>query len=344
MTEIKDQVGTMLGLIAGYVGHRTVAIGLRSGLVASLAADGPADPDTLADRTQLDPFYVFAWCRAAYGAGVCDRGDDGDGDGDVYCLAPHLETVLLDTGSPAYVGGVFGVLEQPEMFTRFEASLASGERLWWDGCAPEFITAVGGTGRPFYRRLVPDGLSRVPGLAERLEGGCRVLDTACGSGQGLVLLANAYPACTVSGVDGDEHSVEQARATLAAAGLANRVRVWHSPLEKLTVDEPYDLIVNNISMHECRDIDQVTRNVRAALAPDGWFVISDFPFPDDDDGLRTVPGRVMSGIQFFEAQIDDQLLPRRAYDELLHRHGFANLGFASLTPMHAITWGRVVSA
>jgi len=337
MTDIKDQVGAMLGLMAGYVGHRTVAIGLRSGLVSSLAADGPATTDALAARTHLDPFYVFAWCRAAYSSGVCDR------DGEVYRLAPHLETVLLDGGAPTFVGGVFGVLEQPEMFTRFEASLASGERLWWDGCAPEFIAAVGGTGRPFYRRLVPDGLSRVPGLAERLEGGCRVLDTACGSGHGLVMLAKAYPACTVSGVDGDEHSVEQARSMLAVAGLADRVHVWHSPLEKLAVDEPFDLIINNISMHECRDIDQVTRNVRAALTPDGWFVISDFPFPDDDEGLRTMPGRVMSGIQLFEAQIDDQLLPRRVYDELLYRHGFANLGSASLTPMHAITWGRVTS-
>jgi SAM-dependent methyltransferase len=335
MTEIKDQVGAMLGLMAGYVGHRTVAIGLRAGLVASLANDGPAHPDDLAARTRLDSFYVFAWCRAAYGAGVCDR------DGDVYRLAPHLETVLLDTAAPTYVGGVFGVLEQPEMFTRFEASLASGERLWWDGCAPEFITAVGGTGRPFYRRLVPDGLGRVPGLAAQLESGCRVLDTACGSGHGLVMLANAYPRCVVSGVDGDAHSVALARQTLAAAGLADRVTVWHSPLEKLTVDEPVDLVINNISMHECRDIDQVTRNVRAALAPGGWFVISDFPFPDDDEGLRTVPGRVMSGIQFFEAQIDDQLLPRRTYDDLLRRHGFGDLGSASLTGMHALTWGRV---
>jgi SAM-dependent methyltransferase len=335
MTEIKDQIGAMLGLMAGYVGHRTVAIGLRAGLVASLATDGPAHPDDLAARTGLDRFYVFAWCRAAYGAGVCDR------DGEVYRLAPHLGTVLLDTGAPTYVGGVFGVLEQPEMFTRFEASLASGERLWWDGCAPEFITAVGGTGRPFYRRLVPDGLSRVPGLAARLEAGCRVLDTACGSGHGLVMLANAYPSCTVSGVDGDAHSVALAHQTLAAAGLTDRVTVWHSPLEKLTVDEPVDVVINNISMHECRDIDQVTRNVRAALAPGGWFVISDFPFPDDDEGLRAVPGRVMSGIQFFEAQIDDQLLPRQTYDDLLSRHGFADLGSASLTGMHALTWGRV---
>jgi hypothetical protein len=93
-------------------------------------------------------------------------------------------------------------------------------------------------------------------------------------------------------------------------------------------------------MHECRDIDRVTDNVRAALEPGGWFVISDFPFPDTDEALRSVPGRIMTGIQFFEAQIDDQLLPRAAYDDLLGRHGFVDLGSVQLTPMHALTYGR----
>jgi hypothetical protein len=45
----------------------------------------------------------------------------------------------------------------------------------------------------------------------------------------------------------------------------------------------------------------------------------------------------MGAIQFFEAQIDDQLLPRAWYDDLLARHGFTDLGSASLTPMRALT-------
>jgi hypothetical protein len=72
-------------------------------------------------------------------------------------------------------------------------------------------------------------------------------------------------------------------------------------------------------------------------------VISDFPFPDTDEGLRSVPGRVMGAIQFFEAQIDDQLLPRAYYDTLLARHGFTDPGSASLTPMHALTWAAARS-
>ena len=115
----------------------------------------------------------------------------------------------------------------------------------------------------------------------------------------------------------------------------------HSALEDLALDEPATVVINNISMHECRDIDRVADNVRAVLEPGGWFVISDFPFPDTDAALRTAAGRIMCGIQFFEAQIDDQLLPRAAYDGLLTRHGFTDLGSVTLTPMHAVTYGRV---
>lgn len=331
---LADTAPTALSLIAGYVGHRTVAIGLRSGLLRRLADRPGATADDLADGLDLDPFYVSVWCRAALAAGILERADDG------YRLTPHMDTLLFDTTSPAYVGGVFLVAEAPEMFGRFESSLASGERMWWEDTSPEWIAAVSGTGTPFYTRLVPGGLDKVPGLAERLAAGVRVVDTACGTGVGVVRLATTYPRSTVIGVDGDAHSVDRARERAAAAGLSDRVQFVHSALEDFALDRPVAVVVNNISMHECRDIDRVAENVLAALEPGGWFVISDFPFPDTDEGLRSVPGRIMTGIQFFEAQIDDQLLPRAAYDDLLARHGFEGIGSVQLTPMHALTYGR----
>ena len=333
---IKEQAPILLSQIAGYVGHRTIAMGLRSGLIAALA-DAPdgLTSDALADRVELDAFYTAVWCRAALGAGMCDRTDD-----DRYRLTAHMDTLLLDRTSPAYVGGVFTLMEQPEMFDRFERALPSGARMWWDDTSHDWIANVSGTGTPFYTRLVPGGLDRVPGLSERLAAGGRVVDTACGAGVGVIRLAEHYPRSPVVGVDGDRHSLDRARSLIGHDGLGSRVSFVHSPLEDMRLDQPAALIVNNISMHECRDIDKVTANVLAALEPGGWFVISDFPFPDTVEGLRAVPGRIMSGIQFFEAQIDDQLLPRTHYDDLLARHGFTDIDSSSLTPLHALTWGR----
>lgn len=331
---VAQQAPQLLGHIAGYVAHRTIAMGLRSGLIRAFADRPGSTAQQIAAATELDAYYVSVWCRSALAAGVIDR------DGNGFRLAPQLGTLLLDTSSPAYVGGVFLVTEAPEMFGRFEQNLATGTRMWWDDTSPEWIAGVAGTGTPFYTRLVPGGLDRVPGLTETLTAGCRVVDTACGAGIGLVRLAMNYPRCEIVGVDGDLHSIELAKERVAAAGLSDRVQLICSPLEEFALDTPARVVVNNISMHECRDIDRVASNVRAALEPGGWFVISDFPFPDTDDALRTPAGRIMCGIQFFEAQIDDQLLPRAAYDDLLGRHGFTDLGSAALTPMHAITWGR----
>ncbi|HSJ45761.1 MAG TPA: hypothetical protein VK923_13860 [Euzebyales bacterium] len=57
------------------------------------------------------------------------------------------------------------------MFDRFERVLPTGERMWWSDTSDAWIANVAGTGTPFYTRLVPGGLDRVPGLSERLAGG-----------------------------------------------------------------------------------------------------------------------------------------------------------------------------
>jgi ubiquinone/menaquinone biosynthesis C-methylase UbiE len=102
----------------------------------------------------------------------------------------------------------------------------------------------------------------------------------------------------------------------------------------------FDVVMINVSMHECRDIEKVTQNVHRALKPNGYFVISDFPFPETTEESRTVPARVMFGIQYFEAMIDDQLMPTQAFVDLLTRHEFKGVGAFDMTPVHAVTYGQ----
>ncbi|HLO36615.1 MAG TPA: class I SAM-dependent methyltransferase [Candidatus Deferrimicrobium sp.] len=333
---VKDQAGKILAHVAGYVGSRTIEIGLASGLVATLAERNEGlTAAGLAAAAEMDPLYVEVWCRSALANDVLERTDDGG-----YRLAPHMRTILLDRESAAYVGGTLSVLAQPEIFDRFGESLASGARTWWDQVGPGFIEGVSSTGSAFYTRLVPGGLDRVAGLADTMADGARILDTACGAGVGLVRLAAAYPTATLVGADGDAYSLQLAAERLRQHGIEDRVELVHTALEELDRQDEFDLVVNNISMHECRDQDAVTRNIARALKPGGRFVISDFPFPTTDQALRSVPGRIMSGIQFFEAQIDDQLEPVATYLDLLDRHGFRDVDSFEVTPVHAITHGR----
>lgn len=333
---IQQQAGKLLSQVAGYVGVRTMDIGLRLGLLAEIANHPRGlTAEALAKQTGLDPLYVQVWCRAAYASEILELGDD-----QAFSLAPHVDKLLLDRDFPGYIGGIPGIMVQPEIFDLFAENLPSGRRIWWDQCSPAFIQSVSETARPFYTRLIPGGFARVPGLSDRLDQGARILELACGAGVGLIRMAQTYPKSTFVGVDGDTYTLELVTDRLKEAGLQDRVSLTCSMLEEISDSEQYDVALINVSMHECRDLDKVTTNVLSALKPDGYFVISDFPFPDSTEGCRTVPARVMCGIQFFEALIDDQLLPTQAYVDLLGKHGFRNVGAFDLTPVHAVTYGQ----
>lgn len=334
--DFQHRAGVLLEQVAGYIGHRTVQVGLQHDVFGRLAAhpDGVA-PEDLAEECGLDPFYLAVWCRSAYAAGVLEATDGR------YRIDPITATLLVDRDSPAYVGALFPTFDQPEVFDLLAERLPTGERTWWDRFGPEFIRCVAGTSRPATLRLIPGGFAQVPGLEEALIGGGTVLELACGAGFGLVHLAGTYPSIRLVGVDGDAYSLTLAASALEEAGHDGRAELVQSPLEELDRTDEFDLVVINLSMHECRDIDRVTDNVRRALRPGGTFVISDFPFPDTLPDLRTVPGRIMSGIQFVEAQIDDQLLPTQAFVDLLERYGFESVDSFDITSTHAVTHGRL---
>ncbi len=334
--EVQQQAGKVLTQFAGFVGFKTIKIGIDNGLLSALAsqAEGLTTED-LAVQAGTDEFYTGVWARAAYAADVIEIDSQNR-----YTLAPHMDKLLLDEEFGGYVGGITGVFDEPEIFDNFSKNLKSGKRIWWDDASPEFIQAVSGTGKPFYTRLIPGGLDQVPGLTEKLNSGARVLELASGAGKGLVKFAETFPNTELIGVDGDEHSIDIAWERVKEAGVSDRVSLVQSSLEDFVEEDAYDLVFINISMHECRDIDRVTRNIKRSLKPGGVFVISDFPFPATHDGLRTVPARILTGIQYFEAQIDDQLMPTAVFADLLDRHGFNDVAATDITPVHNLIYGR----
>jgi SAM-dependent methyltransferase len=333
--EPQEQAGVLLANAAGYIATRTIRIGLDRGLFELIGETGPTSSADLAEAGGLDELYSEVWCRSAFAAGVLQGHNE-----DAYTLAPHIEVLLLDQSSPAYVGGLFKVLTEPEVFDVFTENFESGERIWWDQTSPAWIAAVGETGGAFNTRFIPDGLSQVPGAADCLTAGSKALELACGTGVGLVRLGTEFPNLDLVGLDGDAHSLRSAGSRIDDAGMAGRVHLIHSGMEDLDAEAEFDAITINVSMHECRDIEKVTEAVHRALKPGGYFLNSDFPFPETGEGVKTVPGRIMSGVQFFEALIDDQLLSVNYYLDLYDRHGFTEKGVVEVTPLHAITWAR----
>jgi len=352
LAEIKEQAGKVLAHVAGYVATRTLEMGVSHGFFEAIASHpGGIDVESLAEQLGYDPFYTEVWLRSAVASELLEvEGDPVEHYSSEerrfercpdrkFRLAEHMETLLLDKDFPSYLGALPVILKQREVFDQFAENLESGERLWWNDCSPQTINAVSNTGWSFYVRLIPGGLDQIPGMGEVLAGSPRIAELCCGVGKGTQRLAEQVPECTIVSVDGDEYSLQQAQERMEAAGLSGRVEFVHSYLEDMQLDPGFDLVFINISMHECRDIDKVAANVKACLRPGGVFVISDFPFPTSVDTQRTIPGRIMSGIQFFEALIEDQLMPTTVFVDLLEKHGFKDVGSFDLSPVHAITYG-----
>ena len=82
-----------------------------------------------------------------------------------------------------------------------------------------------------------------------------------------------------------------------------------------------------------------TTNGRFCFGPGGTFLVSEFPFSEHEEDCRTVPGRLMCDVQFFEAHIGCQLLPTARFVDLLEQAGFREVGVIDVTPVHVVVHG-----
>lgn len=334
MDELQAAVVKVLACYAGYMNTWNIELGLRMGLFEAIRDNPGITARDLADALGYDPLYTMVWCNATYSGGFLEESEGG------FVLAPHMEKILLDPEFPMSAGGTaYALTAMREHMVSLRDCFRTGERTWWDKTSLEFRESVGVSTYPFYLRLVNMALPKMPEVHAAMEGGASVLEMACGTCRGLSLMAKAYPSVKFTGVDGDAETLEMARAQLKTAGV-EKVHMVHSTLEGLTFEDEFDIILINVSLHEARDLKKVVRNAHRALKPGGWFVVSDFPFPEKLEEMRTIPGQLMCGIQYFEALIDDQLLPTSRYVDELGEAGFRDIKTLEVAPVQVVVYGR----
>jgi SAM-dependent methyltransferase len=333
---VQEQSAKLLGPITGTATTWALELGLRLGLFDELAArPAGATVDELAGALGLDRRYTHVIARSAYAAEVLDLVDGR------YRLADHMATLLLDEDHPAFLGGAVRVLVAlRETFLDLRDLARTGGTEWWSDFDPEWIDAVGLHCQTYYRRILGAVLPQLPELAATFERGARYLDLACGTCRGPAKILEAYPATSVTAVDADAYTLEVAEREMKERGLGDRFRFVHSYLEDLDLDGGHDVAVINVSLHEARDIEAVVARAKDALDPGGTFLVSEFPFPAHEEECRTVPGRLMCGVQFFEAHIGCQLLPTQRFVDLLEGAGFHDVGAIDVTPTHVVVHGR----
>ena len=115
--------------------------------------------------------------------------------------------------------------------------------------------------------------SRSPAWSAALQRGIDVADVGCGEGHAINLLARAFPRSRFTGFDFSDEALAAARAEAAAWGLTN---VTFELRDVATLPTgAFDLVTAFDAIHDQAHPATVLAAIRAALRPDGTFLMVD---------------------------------------------------------------------
>jgi len=257
----------------------SVHLGSTLGFYRALAGGGDATPGELAARTGTTERYVREWLEQQAVAGFLTVDDpDVDADARRYGLPAAHRPVLVDEEDLNYLGPisslVVGVCGPMEALLR---AYRGGDAVPYEAYGADVREGVAALNRPMFVNQLAGWLAAIPEVDARLHAAppARVADLACGSAWSTIAIARAYPDVTVDAVDVDVTSIETARANIAAAGLADRVRPTVHDASDAHLDGPYDLVTIFEALHDMNHPVKALRAARASLADGGSVVIGD---------------------------------------------------------------------
>jgi SAM-dependent methyltransferase len=288
-------LGRFVADLGATVSGMNVVLGDRLGLYRGLAGIGRASSAELAARTGTTERYVREWLRgqAAGGYVTYDPADDR------YRLSEEQAAAFADPAGLALPGAFQLAAACYRQLDPIAEAFRTGTGVGWHEQDPEVFTGTERFFRPGYvAHLVGSWIPALDGVAGRLVAGARVADVGCGLGTSSRLIAQAFPATTVTGFDYHGESIRLAAKAAADAGLADRVRFEVAAADAFP-GTGYDLVATFDALHDLGDPVAAARHVRQALAPDGTWMLVEPYATDDVAGNLTPVGRVYYGFSTF---------------------------------------------
>lgn len=249
-----------------------VYLGDRLGFYHSLATDGPATPDQLAERTRTDARYAREWLEQQAVTGILELDDAHR-----FRLPDAHASVLVDPESLDLMAPLARMVAAatarlPELVEAYR----SGDGVGWERYGSDMREGQALFNRPAFTHLLPgEWLPAVADLHQRLdaEPPARVADIACGEGWSTLALARAYPRARFIGIDLDAPSIEAATRHAVEAGLDARVEFRHADAARL--DGELDAAIIIEALHDMANPVPVLAAVRDSLRPDGSLLVVD---------------------------------------------------------------------
>jgi SAM-dependent methyltransferase len=338
--QIATEIGTALNAAV-------VTVGDQLGLDRAMADAPPITAAELAARTNTHERCVREWLNTQAAGGFMSY----DSHEDSYTPPSEHAFVLADESSPVAMAGIFqAATAVMDSRTRVAERFRTGEGFGWDEHHDGLFC---GTERSFganYRmHLVSEWLPALTGVVGTLERGATVADVGCGHGASTILMAQAFPASTFTGIDVHTESIATARARAKAAGVADRVRFEVADATDYGGSR-YDLIAFFDALHDLGDPVGAARHARAALGDDGSCMIVE-PFAGDriEDNLNPV-GRMYYGFSTLVCTPGSLAQPGRAglstqagearLREVMLEGGFGSVRRAAETPLNLVLEAR----
>ncbi|CAG8553646.1 930_t:CDS:1 [Paraglomus brasilianum] len=256
-----------------------ISIGHRTGLFDTLAPFYPeyVSSQTLAQKANLNERYVREWL----GAMVVGKIIEYDSESKSYRLPKEHAACITREAGPGnmavfvqYISilgsvedGIFKCFKNGgglpyEAFPRFQEVMAED--------------SYQSTGSALHSVILPG----IPGLLDRLEKGCKLLDVGCGRGRIILNLANHFPNSTFRGYDISVESMAIANAEANSSGLAN-ISFHVKDVSKIEEADEYDVITAFDAIHDQVDPVGVLKQINRALKNDGMFVMQDINTSSD---------------------------------------------------------------
>ena len=244
-------------------------IGDRLGIFKAMAGAGPVTVEELTRKTGLHARYVRAWLETMVAAEYIEYQPADK----TFLLPPEHAAVVADEESPLFMGGALEFLVPAVMVTpKVQDAFRTGQGVAYSEYMPEVFEAIARWSAPgFKHQLVQTWIPAMPQVEERLRAGGTAADVGCGQGLASLEMAKAFPKSRFWGFDPHLPSIERARASAKAQGLADRVTFETVDGVDLPTRQ-FDLISSFDVLHDSANPSAIVRAVRMALAPEGTYL------------------------------------------------------------------------
>jgi 2-polyprenyl-3-methyl-5-hydroxy-6-metoxy-1,4-benzoquinol methylase len=250
------------------------SVGHRTGLFDVLRDLPPSTSSELAERAGLNERYVREWLGAMVTAGIVMV----DPDTNRYWL-PAEHAAFLTRAAAADNIAVFA--QYIALLGRVEDDIVEcfrrGGGVPYERFGRFHEVMAEDSGQSVMSCLESHIIPIVPGLADSLARGLRVLDVGCGRGRILTRLAELYPRSAFVGMDLSPEAIGYAQGQASEKSLTNIdfLAVDLSDFDETAEPDAFDLITTFDAIHDQAKPLNVLKGIHRALKADGVYLMQD---------------------------------------------------------------------